>query len=194
MALNNPRHLLFTLARYKFAARMLTPGRKHDILEFGCGEGFGTLLLAEGEHKVTAVDFDPDAITYAKEALSSSGIEFRVGDVLDSKPIGEFDTVVSLDVIEHIRQDREKDYFRTIVSNLRPDGFAVIGTPNAAAAAYASEASKAGHVNLFTAERLAETAGEWFKNVFIFGMNDEVLHTGFYAMSHYLFVLGCGKR
>ncbi len=194
MALHNPRHLLFTLARYKFAARMLTPGRTHDILELGCGEGFGTLVLAEGGDRVTAIDFDSDAIEHAKATLSASGIDFRVGDAASGERFGEFDAVVSLDVIEHVERSRERDYYRTVVKNLRPDGFAVIGTPNKTAAAYASEASRVGHVNLFTAERLARTAGEWFRNVFLFGMNDEVLHTGFYPMSHYLFVLGCGKR
>ena len=30
-----------------------------------------------------------------------------------------------------------------------------------------------------------------FRNVFIFSMNDEVVHTGFYPMAHYLFALCC---
>ncbi len=194
MALKNPRHLLFTLARYKFAARMLAPGRTHDVLELGCGEGFGTLILAEGGNRVTAVDFHPAAIEHARATLSASGIDFRCGDALAGDRFGEFDAVVSLDLIEHVDRSREDDYFRTIVRNLRADGFTVIGTPNETASAHASEASRVGHVNLFTAERLAEATRKWFANVFVFGMNDEVLHTGFYAMCHYLFVLACGKR
>ena len=194
MALNNPRHILFTLARYKFAARMLAPDRTHDILELGCGEGFGTLLLAQGGHRVSAVDFDPPAIKHARSTLSASGIDFRSGDILSDEDFGQFDAVVSLDVIEHIERSRQDDYFRTVVRSLRPDGFAVIGTPNEAAAAHASEASMVGHINLFTAERLVSTARQWFTNVFVFGMNDEVMHTGYYAMSHYVFILACGKR
>ena len=37
-------------------------------------------------------------------------------------------------------------------------------------------------------------ASRYFENVFVFGMNDEVVHTGFYPMCHYIFVLGTGKR
>jgi hypothetical protein len=29
----------------------------------------------------------------------------------------------------------------------------------------------------------------YFRNVFLFGMNDEVLHTGYYDMCHYLWAL-----
>jgi hypothetical protein len=34
----------------------------------------------------------------------------------------------------------------------------------------------------------------FFKNVFMFSMNDEVVHTGYSKMSHYNFALCCGKR
>ena len=33
-----------------------------------------------------------------------------------------------------------------------------------------------------------------FHEVFIFSMNDEVVHTGFYPLAHYLFALCVGKR
>ena len=33
-----------------------------------------------------------------------------------------------------------------------------------------------------------------FHNVFIFSMNDEVVHTGFAPMPHYYFALCCGRR
>jgi len=33
-----------------------------------------------------------------------------------------------------------------------------------------------------------------FYNVFLFSMNDEVVHTGFYPMSHYLLAMSCGLR
>jgi len=36
--------------------------------------------------------------------------------------------------------------------------------------------------------------GAYFANVFIFSMNDEVVHTGFGKMSHYNIALCCGPR
>jgi len=35
---------------------------------------------------------------------------------------------------------------------------------------------------------------EFFHNVFIFSMNDEVVHTGFHKMANYVFAIGAGKR
>jgi 2-polyprenyl-3-methyl-5-hydroxy-6-metoxy-1,4-benzoquinol methylase len=193
--LNHPRHLLFVLSRYKFAARMLPPLEKVDVLELGCGEGFGALLLAEGGHRVLGVDADTAAIEVAQRTFTRPGLQFEAADFLgrrfDERP---FRAVVSLDVIEHIPAELEDAYFWTMMANLSDDGICIIGTPNEHAQAYASPQSRAGHVNLYTAERLTAAVGRYFQNTFVFGMNDEVVHTGFYPMAHYLFVVGAGKR
>ena len=42
-----------------------------------------------------------------------------------------------------------------------------------------------------TLRRLLENL---FHNVFIFSMNDEMVHTGFAPMAHYLIGMGCGRR
>ena len=41
---------------------------------------------------------------------------------------------------------------------------------------------------------LKSLLSKYFHNVFIFSMNDEVVHTGFYPMAHYLFALCCDKK
>ncbi len=70
----------------------------------------------------------------------------------------------------------------------------IIGTPNVTAHQYASERSQAGHINLKDAESLRGIMAERFFNVFMFSMNDEVVHTGFSPMAHYLFAIGVGVR
>jgi hypothetical protein len=50
----DPKRTLFTLARYKFVARMLN-GRKR-VLEVGCADAFGTRIVQQAVGKVTAVD------------------------------------------------------------------------------------------------------------------------------------------
>ena len=60
--------------------------------------------------------------------------------------------------------------------------------------AYASPPSRAGHVNCKDGKGLKETVQRFFHNVFIFSMNDEVVHTGFHAMANYLIALGCNKK
>jgi 2-polyprenyl-3-methyl-5-hydroxy-6-metoxy-1,4-benzoquinol methylase len=190
---NHPRHLLFVLSRYKFAARMLPPLDTVDVLELGCGEGFGALMLAEAGHRVLGVDADTAAIEVAQHTFARPGLQFEAADFLGRR-FGEFRAVVSLDVVEHIPAELEDAYFWTMLANLTDDGICIVGTPNEHAAPYASPQSRAGHINLYTAERLTAAVGRHFQNTFVFGMNDEVVHTGFYPMSHYLFVVGAGKR
>src|SRR5579883_583381 len=54
---DDPRHLLFHLARYKFVSKMLSG--KSSVLEVGCGDGFGSRLVLQEVGKLTAVDIDP---------------------------------------------------------------------------------------------------------------------------------------
>ncbi len=190
---SSPRHLLFTYSRYKFALSMLPLKGGGRVLELGCNEGIGTILLGERAHGIMAVDFDEDAVAHAREHIEDPKLTFVCEDFL-GKAFGRFDAVVSLDVIEHIPKEQEGDFFHTITSNLDESGICIIGTPNATAARYASRESRIGHVNLYTAERLDEAMRHRFKNVFMFGMNDEVVHTGFFPMCHYLFALGSCKR
>jgi len=102
----------------------------------------------------------------------------------------EFDAAHSLDVIEHVPANVEGLFMRNLTLSLKNQGVCLIGTPNITAEQYASPASKEGHINLKSAATLATLVGEHFHNVFNFSMNDEVVHTGFAPMGHYLFCLG----
>jgi 2-polyprenyl-3-methyl-5-hydroxy-6-metoxy-1,4-benzoquinol methylase len=189
----DPKHVLFTLSRYKFAAKLLGDAPKLDVLELGCNEGFGSLLLSSFAKKVVAVDFDEKALAWAAANFRIKNLAFKHKDFLKEK-IGKFDTVIAIDVIEHVRKSQENIFLKNICDNLKGSGFCIIGTPNITASKYACKASKIGHVNLYDAQRLKNLFLKRFSNVFIFGMNDEVIHTGFYPMCHFMFVLACNKK
>ena len=55
----------------------------------------------------------------------------------------------------------------------------IIGTPSLESQAYASPPSKAGHINCKSGDELKALLSSYFHNVFLFSMNDEVVHTGF---------------
>lgn len=59
---------------------------------------------------------------------------------------------------------------------------------------FASPASKAGHINCKSGDELRKTMLEYFENVLIFSMNDEVVHTGFLKMAHYLIAIGISQK
>jgi 2-polyprenyl-3-methyl-5-hydroxy-6-metoxy-1,4-benzoquinol methylase len=187
---DDPRHLLFTLSRYKFVAKMMA-GRNR-VLEVGCSDGFATRLVAQTVKTVVGVDFDAQFISDAIERRSDRWpIDFRVHDIMAAPVPGQFDGAFALDVIEHIPQQHEDRFLANVRSSLSASGVLIIGTPSLASQQYASPQSKEGHVNCKTAEDLQATLQRHFTQVFIFSMNDEVVHTGYSKMAHYLMALCC---
>jgi hypothetical protein len=79
-----------------------------------------------------------------------------------------------------------------MILSLNPRGVLILGMPSLESQAHASPPSREGHVNCKTGNALKELGAKYFANVFVFSMNDEVVHTGFYPMAHYLIALCCG--
>lgn len=190
----DPKRLVFVLARYKFVAKMLSG--KARVVEIGCGEGFGAALVRQSVGSVFGIDIDSRMIDYAKghAAHEELDLTYAVANAVSGVPGGPYDAAYSLDVIEHIPAHEEVNFVRGIVSSLVPAGVCIIGTPNITSEAYASEGSKIGHINLKSAETLRALLEDFFDNIFIFSMNDEVVHTGFSPMAHYTLAVCAGVR
>ena len=189
----DPRHLVFVLSRYKFVSKMLA-GRKH-VLEIGCGDAFGTRIVQAEVEKLTAIDFDPVFVEDVKARMTPRWqFDVFVHDMLSGPVPGAFDAVYALDVLEHIEQPKERLFLQNAFANLDRHGAAIVGMPSLESQAYASPQSRAGHINCKSAPDFKKLMDEFFYNVFIFSMNDEVVHTGHHKMAHYVFALGCGKR
>jgi hypothetical protein len=76
-----------------------------------------------------------------------------------------------------------------VVASLSEHGVLVLGAPSLESQQYASAASKAGHINCKSGEDMRAFCNRFFHKVFMFGMNDEVVHTGYLPMAHYLIAL-----
>lgn len=190
---DDPKRLLFVLSRYKFVAKMLS-GSQH-VLEVGCADGFFTRIVRQEVAALTAVDFDPLFIKDAKARMNNRwNFDCKVHDILDGPVSGAFDGIYSMDVIEHIHRSEEVRYVSHLVQSLTPHGVMIIGTPSLQSQVYASEGSREGHVNCKEHQQLKQLMLNYFHNVFIFSMNDEVVHTGYYPMAHYLIALCCAKK
>lgn len=189
----DPKHIGFLCARYKFVAKMLEG--KRLVLEVGCGDGFGIPIVAQSVGCIHGVDAEPLLRDGLKQRLYRTACTFEIADITETVPMGgPFNAAYSLDVIEHIPIYREKLFFENVCKALHDDGVLVVGTPNFTAAKYASPESEEGHINLKTHSSLRDALGRYFENVFMFGMNDEVIHCGYGPMCHYLFALGVTPR
>ena len=188
---NTPRRLLFTLSYYKFAAKMI--GDNKSVLDVGCGEGLGSWLLSVECGKTKGIDIDDDAIKIGKRNWKGDRISFECVNFFDMAN-KKYDAIVAFDVIEHILPDNVERFLSKIADCLNHDGIAILGTPSITSQAYASAVTRAGHVNLYSGEKLEKELIKHFSHIFMFAANDEVVHTGFLPMAHYLIAVGCCKR
>jgi 2-polyprenyl-3-methyl-5-hydroxy-6-metoxy-1,4-benzoquinol methylase len=178
------------MSYYKFASKLF--GRNKKILDVGCSEGLGTWLLAVECGYAKGIDLDEAAIETGKRNWVDRKIDLETVNFFDFDDNG-YDGLVSFDVIEHILPKNVETFWRKVTGCLKHDGIAIIGTPNITSSQYASEITRKGHVNMYSGERLEKEMLGYFTHVFMFGANDEVVHTGFLPMAHYLIAVGCKK-
>ena len=191
--LDDPKRLAFTFARYKFVAKMLS-GCQH-VLEVGCGDGFATRIVLQEVKALTAVDFDPSFVEDVNARMTDRWrFTCKQHDILEGPVPGIFDGAYSLDTLEHVPQAQEHLFISNMIASVTEYGAVIIGMPSLQSQAYASPQSKEGHVNCKDQNDLKNLMARYFHNIFMFSMNDEVVHTGYHAMSHYNLALCCGKR
>ena len=119
--------LRISLERYEFAARHARPGRALDI---ACGVGYGTRLLADRAAELSSalgVDLAQEAIDYATRRYGGERVSFRCADAMGFEDPEGFDTVVSIETIEHLADPR--GFVERIASLVRPGGVLVASVP-----------------------------------------------------------------
>lgn len=98
-----------------------------DVLEAGCGEGYGADLIAGSARRVVAVDYDEAAVAHVRsryprvEVLQANLTELPLPDE-------SVDVVVNFQVIEHLWDQGQ--FIRECARVLRPSGLLLISTPN----------------------------------------------------------------
>lgn len=184
----DPKRLLFVLSRYKFVASILNG--EGDVLEVGCGDGFASRIVAQQVRHLTISDIDSKFIKYAKNCSSKAfPVDTIVLNLLLEPSSKKYSAIYLLDVLEHINPCDEDQFLKNIASSLLPNGKVLIGMPSLESQVYASKASKEGHVNCQSKFAFKSNLLNYFSSVFMFSMNDEVVHTGYDKMSHYIFAL-----
>ena len=115
------------LERYEFAARCLAPGR---VLDIACGVGYGTRLLADrgaAVRGVLGVDRSDAAVAYAQTRYGGAGVAFQVADAFAFRDAEGFDSIVSLETIEHLEDPGR--FLAGLAAMLRPGGVLIASVP-----------------------------------------------------------------
>lgn len=115
------------LKRYEFALPFCA-GK--DVLDAGCGVGYGSAFLAQASRRVVGVDLSDEAIAHARGRYASQNVEFVQGTLgALEQPDSSFDVICCFETIEHLT---DPDAFLTEATRLlRPEGVLVISTPRA---------------------------------------------------------------
>jgi len=194
---DDPRHLVVYLARYKFVAKMLEGFG--NVLEVGCGDAFASRIVQQTVSALSVTDVDEAFLEDVGARQDSTNWPFKEifqSDLLDGDGLGDrrYEAAYALDVLEHIAAEREDDFIAQIGASLADHGTGIFGMPSLESQVHASPLSKEGHVNCKTGPDFKATMQRHFQTVFLFSMNDEVVHTGFHKMAHYLFAVCVGPR
>ena len=98
--------------------------RQGKALDVGCGRGLFAAFLAEHGLVVDATDISPQAV----DLTSQRGINAYVLDLEERTPLGIFDVVFCLEVLQQVRDPLA--VLRRLVSVLASDGELVVSVPN----------------------------------------------------------------
>ena len=85
------------ISRYKFAIKYV----KGRVLDAACGCGYGSKILLENASGVVGVDSSEMAIDWGKRHFQ--GPQFIKGRIEEEPWTGEFETVISLETLEHLQ-------------------------------------------------------------------------------------------
>jgi cyclopropane fatty-acyl-phospholipid synthase-like methyltransferase len=188
---DDPKRLAFTLARYKFVAKMLAG--KTRVLEIGCGDAWASRVVRQAVDHLVAVDFDLDLVASARACASTRWpIDVVFHDMVEAPlDLYGYDAAYSLDCLEHVPANKTHRFITNIQGSLSECGVLIVGMPSLESQAFASEHSRRGHIKCMAQVDFRNLMLQHFANVFMFSMNDEVVHTGHAAMSHYNIALCC---
>lgn len=138
-----------------------------DVLEVGCGEGRGVELLIGRAKSYTALDKIKEVIDQLKQKFPTGKFISTNIPPFEGIPSNSFDTVVSFQVIEHIKNDGL--FLQEIYRVLRPGGKAYLTTPNR----IMSLSRNPWHIREYTADELTDLANSIFTKVEMKGIGGD---------------------
>ncbi len=163
---DNPIHQRLLQAYY-----LAKPYVKGDLLELGCGEGRGVELLSPLADSYLALDKIQEVIDSLKQKYPNVNFEQAVFPPFDKLDDNSFDSIVSFQVIEHVKNDH--GFLKEIHRVLRPGGIAVLTTPNIKK----TLTRNPWHEREYTAQQLTDIASKYFDKVTMKGVggNEKVM-------------------
>lgn len=115
-------------AKYDRLLELLEVKRGDHILEIGCGWGGFAERAAERGCYVTGISLSKEQLAWSRERVKGTAAEGRTHFVYqDYRDIsGQYDAIVSIEMLEAVGQNYWPGYFRKIRESLKPGGKAAL--------------------------------------------------------------------
>lgn len=150
------------LERYIFA---LEHSYKQRVLDVGCKDGDGSILLSYGATELDLADFNEKYLDTAKKNDYKCPTKFHLVDLEKDFPEGKWDTIVAFEILEHL-EDPEF-LVKNIKKHLRFGGSFVFSVPNMVA--------NREHKVLFDKKKIQDLISKYFTITEFYEQKDKVL-------------------
>lgn len=150
---DNPLHQRLLKAYY-----LTSPFVRGNVLELGCGEGRGIDIITKKADSYLALDKIPEVINTLTKKFPDQEFKQALFPPMDL-PDESFDTIISFQVIEHIKEDQL--FLKEIARLLKVGGTALISTPNHKM----TLSRNPWHVREYTGDKLAAICKRHFSKV-----------------------------
>ncbi len=158
------------LLPYRYALKFI---KDRDVLDVGCGYGYGCALLAKEAKSVVGIDYEPEVIRYARRHYKSKNCSFKRHDANECYPFeGEsFDAVFLSNVLEQL--ERYEYSLSEMKRVLKDGGEIILKTRNGR---HTTAEANPHHVVVFNEEELKELLEKYFEEVKVYGYNVHYSH------------------
>lgn len=157
--------------RYHWASR-LAHGKV--VADVACGEGYGSDLLAGAARQTVGIDAHRVTLEAARRKYGRESLAFIHGDAR-ALPLGDdsIDLLVSFETLEHLAQ--QERMIAEIARVTRPDGLAIISTPDRELYSPEGVTHNEHHVSELSASEFQELLSGFFGSVRTFGQQFQLL-------------------
>src|SRR5215475_722349 len=120
-----------TVHPLEYVFNLLGDVKGKTVLEYGCGDGVNTVLLANRGAKVISLDLSPELIDVARQRLKAhditSGVDLMVGSAHNVPlPDESVDVVFGIAILHHLDLQLSAKEVRRL---LKKNGFAIFQEP-----------------------------------------------------------------
>ncbi len=184
--IENPLMTTIKFSRFKFASKLIS--QNDTLLDIGCGQGLSSIFFSDYCKFVYGVDLLSDFLNHDRKNIKF--IKKSIFNIHKKNFNRKINIITLIDFIEHFKKS-DGALILSKCSKLleKKGGTLIIGTPSVYSSKYRSKRSKKQHIHEYDGMELKNLCSQYFNRTFLFSMNDELVHTGFYKLAWFNFVI-----